>query len=343
MMKYKFFLYMSVCLLLLFFVNNNAVSQVSDKEPVTVSDSIYITDYKGDTLVITSRKDLKEQRVKRREEHRKKYSLTEERTDRLFSSLFGTSKQLSNADSIIRSLDAMPSFGIYKDNYFVTGTEMFSKPTRWNSDAKFQISVRQRLTNSTLPFKTYLFFTYTQKAFWDIYKESFPFRDLNYNPTLGIGKALVYKNRLLGAIALQFEHESNGKDGIDSRSWNKVSFTSTFLLHDRWILESEVWIPIVDGGENKDIVAYSGFANMSIEYTSPNKKYVFGAHVTKRGGWNLNTNVTINAAARIFDDSNQFLFVECYTGYGESMLDYKQYRQRLRVGFVIKPRFMNFF
>ncbi len=214
-MKYKNYLFITICLSLFVFANSNVYGQ-SNNEIESIQDSIYIISSKGDTLSVRSEKEMRD----RREEFRKRYSISGERTDKLFSSLFGTSKQLSNADSIIKRLDALPPFGIYKDNFFIAGTEMFTTPTQWNSDAKFQISVRHRITNSTLPFKTYLFFTYTQKAFWDVFKESFPFRDLNYNPTIGIGRALVYKNRLLGAIALQFEHESNGKDGIDSRSWN---------------------------------------------------------------------------------------------------------------------------
>lgn len=283
------------------------------------------------------------QQVKKRKKPRGNPLIMEEQADKIFSSLFGDSKKLSNADSIIRRMDDLPPFGIYKDNFFVVGTQLFSTPTRWNSDAKFQVSIRHRLTNSVLPFKTYLYFTYTQKAFWDVFKESFPFRDLNFNPAIGIGRTLVYKNRLLGAMALQLEHESNGKDGLDSRSWNKITFASTFILHEHWMLESEMWIPIVDGGQNKDIVEYSGWANLSLEYTSPNRKYVMGVSVTKRKGWNLNHNVTLQAAARIFSDSNQFLFIEYYNGYGEAMLDYKQHRQRLRFGFVIKPDFMNLF
>lgn len=331
--------YLLPVLLFLFFVNGSLYAQ-HDGEGLAVSkDSIYMTNSRGDTLSVRSKAQIK----KHKGENKKRPIVPEEQADRIFSSLFGTSKKLSNADRIIKKMDELPPFGIYKDNYFVAGTNLFQSPTQWNSDAKFQVSIRHRLTNSTLPFKTYLFFTYTQKAFWDVFKESFPFRDLNYNPTIGIGKTLVYKNRLLGYIALQFEHESNGKDGDDSRSWNKISFSSAFVLHDNWLLESDVWIPIVDGEGNKDIVKYSGWANASIEYTSPNKKYVFNATVTKRGGWNLNHNVSLSAAVRLFGDSNQFLFMEFYNGYGESMLDYKQYRQRLRVGFVIKPNFMNFF
>lgn len=338
--RYKLF----ILILLSLVLSGNIYSQEKVTQEIVARDSIYVTDSKGDTILVRSKEDFKKRRREHKKGHqdesKKKY---EEQTDRIFSSIFGTSKKLSNADSIIRKLDELPPFGIYKDNYFIAGTNLFETPTQWNSDAKFQISVRHRLTNSTLPFKTYLYFTYTQKAFWDIFKESFPFRDLNYNPSIGLGRTLVYKNRLLGSIALQFEHESNGKDGDDSRSWNKVTFASTFILYDNWLLESEFWIPIVDGERNKDIVKYSGWGNISIEYTSPNKKYVFGATATKRGGWNLNHNMSLSAAIRLFGDSNQFLFVEYYNGYGESMLDYKQYRQRVRLGFVIKPNFMNLF
>lgn len=263
--------------------------------------------------------------------------------DAIVGSIFGDSRKLSNADSIINQFDAMPSFGIYKDNYFVVGTTLFKEPTKWNSDAKFQVSIRHRLTNSTMPFKTYFFLTYTQKAFWDVFQESFPFRDLNYNPSLGIGKALVRDNRFLGTLSLQFEHESNGKDGEDSRSWNKVSFTSHFMIDDHWTLQTKAWIPIVDGGNNKDIVKYSGWGLLALDYSSPKKKYNIGCVVTKRGGVNLNANVELNLSIRLFSDDNQYLFLQYYNGYGESMLDYKQYRQRVRLGIVIKPNFINLY
>jgi len=262
-------------------------------------------------------------------------------TDVIVGSIFGPSKQLSNADSIINRFDAMPSFGIYKDNYFVVGTTLFKKPTKWNSDAKFQISVRHRVTNSTLPFKTYLFLTYTQKAFWDVFQESFPFRDLNFNPTLGIGKALVRHNRFLGTLSFQFEHESNGKDGEDSRSWNKVSFATYFTLNDRWALQTKAWVPIVDGQNNKDIVKYSGWGLLAMDYSSPKRKYNIGCVVTKRGGVNLNANIELNLSVRLFSDDNQYLFLQYYNGYGESMLDYNKYRQLIRLGVVIKPNFIS--
>lgn len=295
-----------------------------------------------DTLiVVTDSIGVHEQTIKKNDSIPRFQAFLSHQADAIVGSMFGESRQLSNADSIIKRFDALPSFGIYKDNYFIVGTDLFRTPDRTNSDAKFQVSIRNRLTNSTLPFKTYLFLTYTQKAFWDVFKESFPFRDLNYNPTIGLGRALVRHNRFLGSITFQFEHESNGKDGEDSRSWNKISFGTNLALNDRWTLQSKIWIPIVDGDNNRNIVDYAGWGFLAMDYSSPKRKYNVGCVITKRGGVNLNANIILNASVRLFSDDNQFLFFEYYNGYGESLLDYKQYRQRFRLGIVIKSDFFN--
>ena len=70
-----------------------------------------------------------------------------------------------DADSLRRELDNGPYFTLYKDNYFITGTSIGPQaPSRTNSDVKFQVSIAQRLTKSTLPFNTYLFLFYSQKC-----------------------------------------------------------------------------------------------------------------------------------------------------------------------------------
>ena len=71
------------------------------------------------------------------------------------------------------------------------------KIDKHSADAKFQISIRQRLTKSILPFKTFLYLTYTQRSFWDIYGKSSPFLDNNFNPGLSLSKALIYRNQLM--------------------------------------------------------------------------------------------------------------------------------------------------
>lgn len=255
---------------------------------------------------------------------------------RVIGSLFGESRQLTNADSLLRIFDNQPSFSMHKDNFIATGTELFSKTTKWNSDAKFQVSIKQRLTNSTLPFQTHIFLTYTQKAFWDIYRESFPFRDLNFNPTIGIGRPLIHNNRFLGMIGVEFEHESNGKDEDASRSWNKISANSTLIFRDRWVLQTKLWIPFVDGDSNPDLTQYAGYGFAALTYSSVKRKYNVSCVVTKRAGSILDANIMLNFSVRMFSNEDIYLYLEYYDGYGESLLDYKEYRQRIRAGITIK-------
>lgn len=56
-----------------------------------------------------------------------------------------------DADSVRREFDKGPYFTLYKDNYFIFGPSIGPKATKENTNVKFQISVRQKLTKSTLP------------------------------------------------------------------------------------------------------------------------------------------------------------------------------------------------
>lgn len=73
-----------------------------------------------------------------------------------------------DTDSVRRAFDRGPYFGLYKDNYFIFGTSVNHTPTKTNTDIKFQISIQQRLTRSTLPFGTYLYLFYSQKCWWNV-------------------------------------------------------------------------------------------------------------------------------------------------------------------------------
>ena len=249
-----------------------------------------------------------------------------------------------NTDSLRRELDNGPYFTLYKDNYFITGTSIGPQaPSRTNSDVKFQVSIAQRLTKSMLPFNTYLFLFYSQKCMWNIYEESLPMRDLNFNPGIGLAKHLFVKNRYIGKVTLLVEHESNGRDGVDSRSWNKISHACNIFIDPNFMIHGTVWIPIIDGMNNKDILDYSGIYQTGMTYTTPNKRFGFGLTLIKRRGWRLSYNTIWEFNYRVFKKDNQFLFVQYYNGYGENLLDYNKFHSRLRVGLVIKPKLFSDF
>lgn len=245
--------------------------------------------------------------------------------------------EILKADSIRRVLDSRPYFGLYKDNYFTAGTSLKPAPSSTNSDVKFQVSIAQRLTKSTLPFHSYLFLFYSQKTLWNVFEESMPMRDLNFNPGIGLSKYLIVKNRVVGKATLLVEHESNGRDSLASRSWNKISLSASMFIDPHFMVHGKFWIPIVDGENNKDILKYSGIFQAGIQVLTTNKRWVFDLTYVKRQGWNLSGNITANLAFRLFKNHNQFLMLQYYNGYGECLLDYKQFHNRLRIGLLIRP------
>lgn len=251
--------------------------------------------------------------------------------------------QKSFVDSLRHEFDSSSYFGLYKDNYFTVGTTIGKMPTRQNSDVKFQISIAQRLTKSTLPWGTFLFLMYTQKTFWNVFEKSLPMRDMNFNPGIGISKPFWGKGRYLGKLTLLLEHESNGRSGKASRSWNRISFSGSTIIDDWIMVHAKFWIPIIDGENNRDILRYCGIFQNGVQISTPDKKFIWNLTLVKRMGWNLSFNTIAEFNWRIHKQSNQYLFFQYYNGYGESLLDYNIFHSRLRVGIVIRPKFFSEF
>ncbi len=243
-----------------------------------------------------------------------------------------------NSDSIREAFDRGPYFGLYKDNYFIFGCPVGQGIRRDNTNIKFQISIAQRLTRSTLPFGTYLFLFYSQKCFWNVLENSMPMTDLNFNPGIGLTKPLFVKNRYVGKINLIVEHESNGRDGTASRSWNKISLGGSIMIDPQIVVHGKFWLPIVDGAENRDILDYSGIYQMGTSFMSQNGRWGCAVTLVKRKGWKLNYNTILELNYRIFKRDNQYLFLQYYNGYGEGLLAYKEFHSMLRLGIVIKPK-----
>lgn len=248
-----------------------------------------------------------------------------------------------NADSVRNELDKRPYFTLFKDNYFIGGIPTNHKPNGVNSDVKFQLSISQRITKSRLPFDTYLFIMYTQKAFWNVFQKSLPMRDLNFNPGIGLGHMIVYKDKYIGKAMLLIEHESNGKDSIFSRSWNKITLSASILMSRNLEMQFKTWIPIIDSDNNRDILKYNGVFQVSANYIASNKKFNAAAIITKRGGFNMNFNTVLEFSYKFNNNENQYLFLQYYNGYGENLLEYKRFKSMLRIGFVIKPTDFSFF
>ena len=243
-----------------------------------------------------------------------------------------------DADSIRKDFDDRPYFGLYKDNYFIFGPSIGPRMTKENTNVKFQISIAQKLTRSTLPWGTYLYLFYSQKCFWNVLQNSMPMTDLNFNPGIGITKPLFVKNKYIGKATLMLEHESNGRDGLESRSWNKVSLAANIFIDNNLMVHGKIWAPIIDGMNNKDILKYCGIYQVGMQVMSNNQRFTGAVILTKRQGWNFNYNTVVELGWRVFKRDNQYLFLQYYNGYGEGLLAYKEFHSQLRLGICIKPK-----
>jgi Outer membrane phospholipase A len=239
----------------------------------------------------------------------------------------------------MEQFDKQLSFGMYKDNYFITGVPTNKAINNLTADAKFQISIRQRLIKSIMPFETQLMLIYTQKSFWNIYDESSPFADNNYNPGLLLIKPVIDKNQLLGVASFSFEHESNGRQGLESRSWNYFTLSGIYFFNAYFYAQVKLWYGWI-GGENPDLFDYRGYGLVALNYRSFNDKFGV-SFVINPCKETVNTQLELTFQPN--KNANQYLFLQWYQGYGESLLEYNQYASMVRIGICIKPAMRNLY
>ncbi|AWH75204.1 phospholipase [Dokdonia sp. Dokd-P16] len=244
------------------------------------------------------------------------------------------------------SLQGLPSFSSYQDNYFVTGLPTNRDIDRNSADAKYQVSFKQIISRDLLPFESYLYLTYTQKAFWNIYKESLPFRDVNFNPSIAIGKAIFNKdNQLRGIASLEFEHESNGRDSISSRSWNRITAGYTTPLFKNTTARFELWLPFGYQESNADLLDYVGVGEVHINHEIKHDKLTLNLMLRKGLGFDGRGVVRSRLYYNPFKTSklNQYIMLEWYLGQAESLLDFQKSSSIIRLGYVIKSTEFNWF
>ncbi|CAM4219800.1 phospholipase A [Gillisia hiemivivida] len=250
------------------------------------------------------------------------------------TSTFG---QRLTREQVNDTIHALPSFSSHQDNFFISGVPTNNTITKDNSDIKYQISFKQMVSRATLPLNSYLFVTYTQKAFWNVYRDSSPFEEINFNPGVGVGKPVFNREGyIFGLAELKFEHESNGRDSLDSRSWNRITGVFHTPLGRRTILSAKAWLPFAYTENHPDLLDYVGLGEVKVEQTILANRLI--ASVTVRKGLkDWKGSVSSRIYYKLFNNSgNQYLMLEWFAGYAESLIDYNKYTSMVRLGYVIK-------
>lgn len=234
------------------------------------------------------------------------------------------------------------ALAVYEPMYFLYGT-------RPEQHARFQFSFKYRLLSpSSLAdsrFYHHFYLGYTQRSLWDLSKDSIPFVDSTYNPSL-----FWYKEKLWDSASSPFylglntgvEHESNGKSGTDSRSLNdfylqpELNYTFNNGSTLRFMPRIKHYVGV--SADNSDYKDYMGFVNWRLRWQQDNGLSVMGSYQQGKQGRRTHQVDLAWPLKRTPLNLNGYLYAQYLNGYGETLLNYSQRAQsQVRFGIALTP------
>lgn len=216
--------------------------------------------------------------------------------------------------------------------------------------AKFQISFKYRLPLDDgwlvrrMPEMGGLHLAFTQRSLWDLDGQSSPFYDTSYMPELMYQFAMPEPERPGRFTWLGWNggllHESNGKQGADSRSLN-ITYLRTSLAVgdlDRWhlLVIPRVFTYVGDRFDNPNIGDYRGWADLRVVF-GKNDGPAVSLHARTGRGFRksaLQADLTVPTSL-LSGTFATYLHLQYWSGPGESLLHYDRRTETLRAGFSL--------
>jgi len=206
-----------------------------------------------------------------------------------------------------------------------------------DTEVKFQISIKFPLALDLFQGRGNVFFGYTVRAFWQLFNSnSAPFRETNHEPEVFLSltsnfNVFGFTNKFINVGLL---HQSNGRGGSLSRSWNRI-YAMFAIEKDNLVFALKPWIRIPESAEeddNPDILDYMGNFEFTTVYTL--KKHTLSAMV--RNNFDFSENRGALQLDWVFPISGYINgYVQYFNGYGESLIDYKYKQESIGVGFAL--------
>jgi phospholipase A1/A2 len=222
-------------------------------------------------------------------------------------------------------------FSLYGANYLIIGPE--NSPVAGNVTSKFQLSLKYDTG-------AHWYLAYTQRVYWDITGDSQPILDMSVQPELFYLWQPVPERASRWHLQdgrAGFVHESNGKDGNNSRSWNRAYLEP----HFRWgglFLEPRVWAILDLDEQNRDLADYYGYLDLKFGYETASRQRftVTGRHGSKHGSVQLDASLPLQS---LWANGNMrpWLYAQAWAGYGETLLYYNVRTYAFRIGLEFHP------
>ena len=212
------------------------------------------------------------------------------------------------------------------------------------TEIKFQLSVKTPLVKSIFVNDDELTFAMTLTSWWQAYNSeiSAPFRETNYEPLIMYDVDLSDRKFFnLSFLGIGFSHQSNGRSTLFSRSWNRI-FARFMFEFDKFGIMFKPWYRIPEekkespsqakGDDNPDIEDYMG----NFEFMGFTKFHDNEFRLLVRNNLDIDRNRGAIQVDWTFPMLLQLRgYVQLFSGYGESLIDYNVYSNRVGVGFSL--------
>lgn len=217
------------------------------------------------------------------------------------------------------------------------------------TEGKFQLSLKGHVFPRDDTGAHDLWLAYTQVSHWQMWNTegSRPFRETNYEPELLYTyepAARSFAGWQVGHAGLSLNHQSNGRGGGDSRSWNRVI---AFVRAEKGdtLVTLRGWARFREGGidDNPGIQNYAGRADLQVshQFSRGGVLVLTGRH-SLRGGAHSRGAIQADYSLPLCRESgSRWCFdslrahLQYFRGYAESLIDYDRLDTYYGLGFSI--------
>lgn len=237
----------------------------------------------------------------------------------------------------------------YQPNYLTISTSQDPSTSTtqdnlqpWNErELMMQVSLKAPLWNFRDRNDLVLFFAYTNRSWWQTSEDSAPFRDINHEPEVFLRK--YYDDKSIGPFKLRgfdigYNHQSNGRAGDVSRSWNRFTL-NTALQRDDFMLGLRAWYQRPSSDSlNPHMHRYYGYGEVLAAYApsafwekNEEPKHIFSLLV-RPGTQKVSMEATYSFRPL---KSLVRVYAQYFDGYGDSLIDFDKRVRRFGFGFSL--------
>ena len=208
-----------------------------------------------------------------------------------------------------------------------------------DTEAQFQLSIKFPLLVNLWDDTFDIYAAYTNRSFWQIYYEdSAPFRETNHEPEAWVqfhpGWEFLGFTNTWNSFGIN--HQSNGRGGTLSRSWNRI-FAWLTVERGNLAMSFKPWYRIPeddDDDDNPDITDFLGHYELSASYKWGENVFSVMSRNNLESGFEKGA-IELSWSFPLWDWPYLKGYVQYFNGYGRSLIDYNQHSNVIGVGFSL--------